>query len=257
MKDKVQFVIIALLGIVAFILFFGFVLSNIDPNNKLEAYTLAISFVGIFATFGGAYLGAKIAGDNAIKIHKENLKAQIALNEVEKNQKLIEQLELNREKLDFIELYLTSLSEKEILMGFEEYPYLSKTVVRPCMISFYLNKLNEILSFVESDRYVNHDHKYLMPVIYLKEFSNEIVDILEMLNNTDIRYDTSNRAFYNVHNKTKIIQKNQYKELDQKCKKVYHENINITYKTFTNEALRYLSEVLDLTRENIYKKIIG
>ncbi|MEB8263399.1 hypothetical protein [Mammaliicoccus sciuri] len=68
MKDKVQFVIIALLGIVAFILFFGFVLSNIDPNNKLEAYTLAISFVGIFATFGGAYLGAKIAGDNAIKL---------------------------------------------------------------------------------------------------------------------------------------------------------------------------------------------
>lgn len=68
MKDKVQFVLIVLLGIVAFILFFGFVLSSIDPNNKLEAYTLAISFVGIFATFDGAYLGARISGKYAIKV---------------------------------------------------------------------------------------------------------------------------------------------------------------------------------------------
>lgn len=76
MKDKIQFVIIALLGIVAFILFFGFFLSNIDPDNKLEAYTLAISFVGIFATFGGAYLGAKIAGNQSNKLFEKQIKIQ-------------------------------------------------------------------------------------------------------------------------------------------------------------------------------------
>ncbi|QPW14177.1 hypothetical protein I7830_10970 [Mammaliicoccus sciuri] len=76
MKDKVQFVLIVFLGVVVFILFFGFVLSNIDPRNKLEAYTLAISFVGIFATFGGAYLGAKIAGNQSNKLFEKQMKIQ-------------------------------------------------------------------------------------------------------------------------------------------------------------------------------------
>lgn len=89
MKDKVQFVIIALLGIVAFIIFFGFVLSNIDPNNKLEAYTLAISFVGIFATFGGAYLGAKISGENASQIAKKERIISSVMNNLEFNKGIL------------------------------------------------------------------------------------------------------------------------------------------------------------------------
>ncbi|MGW7932208.1 hypothetical protein ACWEWU_11165 [Staphylococcus xylosus] len=65
--------IITIIGVIslmifAFIFTVGYILSNIDPENKLEGYTIAISFIGIFATFGGAYLGAKIAGDNASKL---------------------------------------------------------------------------------------------------------------------------------------------------------------------------------------------
>ncbi|WP_436864287.1 hypothetical protein [Mammaliicoccus sciuri] len=89
MKDKIQFVIIALLGIVAFILFFGFFLSNIDPDNKLEAYTLAISFVGIFATFGGAYLGAKISGENASQIAKKERIISSVMNNLEFNKDIL------------------------------------------------------------------------------------------------------------------------------------------------------------------------
>ncbi|RTX74374.1 hypothetical protein CD117_02920 [Mammaliicoccus sciuri] len=93
MKDKVQFVITALLGIVAFILFFGFVLSNIDPDNKLEAYTLAISFVGIFATFGGAYLGAKIAGENALNLKEKEIKYERKKEYIMKHHKMLSDLE--------------------------------------------------------------------------------------------------------------------------------------------------------------------
>lgn len=66
MKDKVNLTIIITMVVIAFVLLFSFVFSNIDPKNKLEVYTLAISFVGIFATFGGA--GAKISGKNAVEI---------------------------------------------------------------------------------------------------------------------------------------------------------------------------------------------
>lgn len=59
---------IAGLMVFAFIFSTGYILSNIEPENKLEGYAIAISFIGIFATFGGAYLGAKIAGENANKL---------------------------------------------------------------------------------------------------------------------------------------------------------------------------------------------
>lgn len=71
-KDKTTIGIISAMAVIAFVLLFGFVFGNIDPKNKLEAYTLAISFAGLFATFGGAYLGAKISANTAIKLARQD-----------------------------------------------------------------------------------------------------------------------------------------------------------------------------------------
>ena len=76
--------VITIIGVIslmmfAFIFTVGYILSNIDPKNKLEGYTIAISFIGIFATFGGAYLGAKIAGDNARNIYEKQKNAAFHL----------------------------------------------------------------------------------------------------------------------------------------------------------------------------------
>ncbi|NWK84553.1 hypothetical protein HYE69_06995 [Staphylococcus sp. GSSP0090] len=70
LDGKTVITIIGVIGLMIFTFIFtvGYILSNIDPENKLEGYAIAISFIGIFATFGGAYLGAKIAGDNARKL---------------------------------------------------------------------------------------------------------------------------------------------------------------------------------------------
>lgn len=54
----------------------GYILSNIGHENKLEGYSVAINFFSIFATFGGAYVGAKIAGDNARKLYEKQKKEQ-------------------------------------------------------------------------------------------------------------------------------------------------------------------------------------
>ncbi|MGY3481468.1 YrzE family protein [Staphylococcus cohnii] len=75
LDGKTVITIIGVIGLMifAFIFTIGYILSNIDPENKLEGYTIAISFIGIFATFGGAYLGAKISGENASKIAKNQM----------------------------------------------------------------------------------------------------------------------------------------------------------------------------------------
>ncbi|WP_182477794.1 YrzE family protein [Mammaliicoccus sciuri] len=103
MKDKFNLVLLAILGIFAFILFFGFVLSNIDPDNKLEAYTIAISFIGIFATFGGAYLGAKISGENASKLAKKESMINDLNRTMKSNNKVLEDFKNKglKQKLDF------------------------------------------------------------------------------------------------------------------------------------------------------------
>ncbi|MEB8115638.1 hypothetical protein [Staphylococcus saprophyticus] len=72
-KTKITIIVIISLIIFAFIFTVGYILSNVDPENKLEGYTIAISFIGIFATFGGAYWGAKVSGEKASKIAKNQM----------------------------------------------------------------------------------------------------------------------------------------------------------------------------------------
>lgn len=44
---------------------------NKFSNDGRESFIAAVTFFGIFATFGGAYLGAKISGDNTLKLAKK------------------------------------------------------------------------------------------------------------------------------------------------------------------------------------------
>ncbi|WP_323709199.1 hypothetical protein [Mammaliicoccus sciuri] len=150
MKDKVQFVLIVLLGIVAFILFFGFVLSNIDPNNKLEAYTLAISFVGIFATFGGAYLGAKIAGQDAIKLSNQ----QVLITYSNDLLKYLIKLEYIRQDIrkditdnicKVIELKDDMSSEKELVTFYDYYSELLEIYLHIQMCNMYIGLDNKLI----------------------------------------------------------------------------------------------------------------
>lgn len=78
------------LAILAFVFLVGYILSNIDPDNKLEGYIIAISFIGIFATFGGAYLGAKISGENASKLAKKESMINDLNRTMESNNKVLE-----------------------------------------------------------------------------------------------------------------------------------------------------------------------
>ncbi|QGP76213.1 hypothetical protein [Tetragenococcus halophilus] len=59
------------LFLIVFVYFIDKVFNGSMDINKLNSL---ISFIGIFATFGGAYLGAKISGENANELFAKQLK---------------------------------------------------------------------------------------------------------------------------------------------------------------------------------------
>ncbi|CDR61306.1 hypothetical protein [Staphylococcus schweitzeri] len=67
-KTILNIVLIIILAIISFVLVVGYMISSVDSKHSITGYSIAISFLGIFSTFGGAYLGAKISGDNATKL---------------------------------------------------------------------------------------------------------------------------------------------------------------------------------------------
>lgn len=67
---KIKNKVIIGLVIIAFGVYLFFIQSGIAYKDKLIIF---ISFVGLFATFGGAYLGAKISGNNALKLSNREL----------------------------------------------------------------------------------------------------------------------------------------------------------------------------------------
>ncbi|MEB8067706.1 hypothetical protein [Mammaliicoccus fleurettii] len=231
MKDKVQFVIIALLGIVAFILFFGFVLSNIDPNNKLEAYTLAISFVGIFATFGGAYLGAKISAKNAVEIVEIDRKANKFI--------LFQTLIQIFEKYDNLgEYYGMFEQSSDDLIKYSSHSNIKKNIIRIKGLGNKNEKYNisdkydEILSLFDkiiADKYLYYFLKEFEmfsyeDLVYLKEqVKSEKKEVICYFNNTLIdnkkdfsefllfeQFKINHRKLCNYKNQAKNIIKNKF-----------------------------------------------
>lgn len=60
------------------ILSYGLVISQMVENKYIyETLIIILTFIGLFATFGGAYIGAKISGDKALEISNEDKAGKI------------------------------------------------------------------------------------------------------------------------------------------------------------------------------------
>lgn len=83
MKAK-AWIFIILIGLILLIFFIFITMQKgIEFKDKIM---VCISFAGLFATFGGAYLGAKISGDNSRKLYE--------YQKNEKNKQIINKLEI-------------------------------------------------------------------------------------------------------------------------------------------------------------------
>ncbi|PCR87963.1 hypothetical protein [Staphylococcus epidermidis] len=128
-KLEVKHIIIApiiIFVIILFVFVVGYIISCVDPKHSITGYSIAISFVGVFATFGGAYLGAKISGENTQK------------------------LELKRQRIQYLPVSLDLL--KKVKMNFDEVdneifkiePKYSKKCLKENMLYDRVTELNNI-----------------------------------------------------------------------------------------------------------------
>lgn len=73
MKRLVKYGLIVFVGSLLLIISSYYFLNIIFKLEIKERLTLSLSFAAIFATFGGAYIGAKVSSDNAVKLNKSQM----------------------------------------------------------------------------------------------------------------------------------------------------------------------------------------
>ncbi|PTG40503.1 hypothetical protein BUY24_10135, partial [Staphylococcus cohnii] len=209
LDGKTVITIIGVIGLMifAFIFTIGYILSNIDPENKLEGYTIAISFIGIFATFGGAYLGAKISGENASKIANnqmimDDLKTYSInnrnfLKDFDENidKVLIKKIHNKRElekavELQNYKLSIDELNRKVVKCGIKYDDELSHSVFYPFeLYRIKLYYLKDYLNNIENKMVKKYEE-----IIY-KEISKEFNQDVDKNHLILKEYDNFNKVF--------------------------------------------------------------
>ena len=72
MKDfLIKYLLLLVIGSATIIFCLAAIMQNIFNMELKDSLSLIIAFIGIFTTFGGAYLGAKISGDNSRKLYEQ------------------------------------------------------------------------------------------------------------------------------------------------------------------------------------------
>lgn len=96
LNEKIKIlVIIFLILILAYIL--GILVQKTGLENPVE---ISLLFIGLFATFGGAYLGAKISGENSKEIFKKDLKLRNIENNITANISVLKNIEKIKIEID-------------------------------------------------------------------------------------------------------------------------------------------------------------
>ncbi|MCJ0921349.1 hypothetical protein MTW97_01655 [Mammaliicoccus sciuri] len=154
-KDIAKWTTITI-GAIVFVSKVGNCLSNIDPNNKLEGYTIAISFVGLFATFYGAYLGAKISGDKTRELYESQKEDRIK----EKNDKIKLLLKMNLYSMNNLRRFIC------------EYFFIEE---KSFSVSFKKERNNLYKEHNEAIKKGNQTKAIIFLTKYIKKTSNKIV----------------------------------------------------------------------------------
>ena len=182
-NTKVKGILILVSIIIAIILFVfvvGYIISYLDPKHSITGYSIAISFIGIFATFGGAYLGAKISGDNTRNLYKEQKKD--ANNEL-------------RYKSEF--LFCMKLSDLKENHNILKHYAINKVDINNCEVDNTLQIVSVLdtyaiilMDILESDIVANLDYKTIKKVVDMlsdcNRYYNSFRDIdLELIDEND------------------------------------------------------------------------
>lgn len=147
--------IFIILSILFYLLVFnsGKFIFNKFSNDGRESFIAAITFFSVFATFGGAYLGAKISGKEALKLSNRNLF-------FEKSERLLNLLS----ELEELRKYIRNEISDAILLTIElkNNPYTEKSL--PDFLSTY-NDMQSIYGKLQiNNKYIDLPNSLLKTI---------------------------------------------------------------------------------------------
>lgn len=144
-----------------------FIIYNFE--DKKEFIKIVISIVGLFTTFGGAYIGAKISGDNAIKLDDKKRKLEYAKESYNLRGEISKFIRKNNENLaNDVTLYRVYLAMNNSDLK------LAKLLITEDDLPIYLRHFNE-----KGEEYINQLENYFLDnrifslsYIYINYFNN-------------------------------------------------------------------------------------
>ncbi|WP_426381606.1 hypothetical protein [Mammaliicoccus lentus] len=211
--------LIIIILVIAVVLLLNFLVSKVTNLDLKERLGAILAFIGLFATAGGAYWGAKISGD----ISRELLRKQLVINtfetKYEKNvkliskfQSLIEEIENECEKMELIDFkFINSKSDNCRLL-----------------IKIKFNLLYIVYKFNEYERYCKENNL---------NGNNVSILILKDIENVKKRIEDFRRIYNNIE---KMIEDNASSKWckEMGLKSYYHNKLKIIY----NENEKYKFE---------------
>lgn len=222
----------------------GKFLFNRFTNDGRESFVAAITFFSVFATFGGAYLGAKVSGENTQKLELRRQRIQ----HLPKSWELLRKIELVFEEVDkaISEIepdYSMETLVKNITFDIEmEYRELTEQQIEKLIYYFKENgkrKLNEIstnlkeenafyiMSFNESIFLTIHGYCIIMNTIInsydiIKNVAPSQKEINNSMKNTFEHFLSDLQVhYYNFDKIKKSTNRNLL--VNKKARKVYKE----------------------------------
>ncbi|MFZ7905953.1 hypothetical protein [Staphylococcus hominis] len=247
MKTILFLVLIFFLSLFSFILLVGYLLNEVSKSKGLQGFQIAISFVGIFSTFGGAYLGAKISGENAIKLAKK--------------EKLIDDMIKNAY---YDKEFITSFVQAKLKFNIER------------IASFKIKNSKELSDFTHYVSEIKNKYNSFLTSQSKKNLSNIIdYEYSELFSALDNLYKECDRYYIELIDRTKnLIKEEKGKEIgvvgnswgigiinDQYPNKIIFENkediaINENFEINENKAIFIdLNKFNNLIGENELNKV--
>lgn len=178
MKDVfIKYWSLLIIGSAIVIFCLATIMQNIFKIELKDSLSIIIAFISIFATFGGAYIGAKVSGENAIKINQNSIENEHRKNSFPLKMEIVNYIEDIQENTTR-KLELKRFNGKKIHTGikkdnpdlfpdelneFFKYFYDNKESIINKLNEFYINK--NMYSLKESNDgfydYLN-EYKFLM-----------------------------------------------------------------------------------------------
>ncbi|WP_326515168.1 hypothetical protein [Staphylococcus hominis] len=203
-RTNIIFTLVSLILFVFGIYYLHLTFKDINKTDRIDIY---ISFIGIFATFGGAYLGAKISGIYTIK----------SLKITEANKKKINNkrsIGLKKELISVTKLALDKARPQDGtgMFVFEENEYIK---IRDIYIDRINESLKRISDFKMSENYYYLNNKDISDLDNIYFLISNLIFTIEDLNN---RIDEGQNENYPEF---KVTKKEYFKLLDRLYKEYY------------------------------------